>query len=104
MKMIFIFLLCLAAACKKGNNAYPECVQTVVDNGSDDYEKINQYRYNSKTVYLFSSRRCCDDFNYLYDENCNRLCAPSGGITGRGDNKCPDFAQNAQLVRLVWER
>jgi hypothetical protein len=102
MKTLLILLICLAAACKETEIPYPKCVQTVIDNGSNDYEGIRQYTYNNKTVYLFTTKRCCDFLDYLYDDCCNELCAPSGGISGRGDNRCPDFKQNAQLVRLVW--
>lgn len=63
---------------------------------------VNEYMYNGKTVYLFSSD-CCDQYNMVYDSQCNYVCAPSGGITGKGDSKCPDFNAAAKLVRLVWK-
>jgi hypothetical protein len=102
VKIVIIFFICLAVACKKESNSYPECVQTVIDNGSGDYYGIWEYSYNNKTVYLFTTKKCCDFLDRLYDENCNYLCAPSGGISGKGDNRCPDFMQNAQRVKLVW--
>ncbi len=52
-------------------------------------------------MYLFSSN-CCDQFNTLYDESCNRICAPSGGFTGRGDGRCRDFNQVAKYLGKVW--
>ena len=63
---------------------------------------VNEYMYNGKTVYLFSSN-CCDQYNMVYDSQCNYVCAPSGGITGKGDSKCEDFNTSAKHVKLVWK-
>lgn len=63
---------------------------------------VSEYLYKGKTVYLFSSD-CCDQFNYLYDETCNKICAPSGGITGHGDGTCTDFSDSSKLIRVVWQ-
>ncbi|CAF1094025.1 unnamed protein product [Adineta ricciae] len=63
---------------------------------------VYEYVYQNKRTFLFSSN-CCDQFNELYDEECNRICAPSGGFTGRGDGKCPDFATTAKIVGKVWQ-
>ena len=54
------------------------------------------------TAYLFVAP-CCDQFNLLYDAQGRRLCAPSGGITGRGDGRCeppPDLSS----ARPVWRQ
>lgn len=64
--------------------------------------EIYQYDYAGKNVYTISSN-CCDAFTTLVDENCNYICAPSGGFTGRGDGKCPEFTTKAKQVRLVWK-
>jgi len=43
-------------------------------------------------VYYYLPSPCCDIYNFLYDSDGNYLCAPDGGITGRGDGTCPrDF-------------
>jgi hypothetical protein len=74
---------------------------------SNQYEnpplQIDEYEYNGKKVYLFTAD-CCDQYNILFDENCKGFCAPSGGITGKGDGKCTDFKDNAKLVRNIWKR
>jgi len=59
------------------------------------------YTYQGRKVYRISSD-CCDQFNYVYDECLNVICAPDGGITGKGDGRCPDFAANATNEQLVW--
>lgn len=55
--------------------------------------------YKGKPAYLFISP-CCDQFNYLYDSDGTRLCAPSGGISGGGDGSCPDalLGKEAKVV------
>src|SRR5262245_13886108 len=48
---------------------------------------IRRVLYKGSPAYLVASP-CCDHFNYLYDAQGLRLCAPSGGIAGKGDGKC----------------
>lgn len=64
--------------------------------------EVNEYIYQGKHVFLFSAD-CCDQYYELYDESCNLVCAPSGGLTGHGDGRCNDFYTAAQHVRLVWK-
>jgi hypothetical protein len=64
--------------------------------------EVHEYVYQNKKVYLFSSP-CCDQYNVVYDAECNYICAPSGGLTGKGDRKCEDFTANARLIKLVWK-
>jgi hypothetical protein len=64
--------------------------------------EVNEYLYRGKHVFLFSAD-CCDQYYELYDENCNYICAPSGGFGGHGDGKCSDFSSSAQHIRLVWK-
>jgi hypothetical protein len=63
---------------------------------------VTEYEYKGKKVYLFTSD-CCDQYFELYDEDCNLVCAPSGGITGAGDGRCTDFYSTATLIRIVWK-
>ncbi|CAF0851711.1 unnamed protein product [Rotaria sordida] len=63
--------------------------------------RIDNYLYNGKMAYLVTSN-CCDQFNPLYDGECNQICAPSGGFTGRGDGNCPDFDETAKQLGNVW--
>lgn len=101
------FPLLLALQCDKQKSEIPSCIQKKIDQikagpkGSDASE-INEYIYQGKHVYLFNSA-CCDQYNPLLDGNCNYICAPSGGITGKGDMKCTDFSATAQFVKLVWK-
>jgi len=64
--------------------------------------QVDEYMYKNKQVFLFSSN-CCDQYNMLYDNQCNLVCAPSGGFAGRGDGKCPDFFETAKHIKLIWK-
>ena len=60
-----------------------------------------EWKVDGKTYYYITSD-CCDQFNYLYDDKCNEVCAPDGGFTGTGDGNCPPF--NGPVERtLLWE-
>ena len=63
--------------------------------------KIWQYEYNGKTVYYIPSH-CCDIPSMVLDENCNQICSPDGGITGKGDGKCKDFFSARKNEKLIW--
>jgi hypothetical protein len=64
--------------------------------------EVHEYEYRERKVYFFSAD-CCDFFDTVIDENCVYICAPSGGITGKGDGKCNDFNQSAKYLKRVWK-
>lgn len=85
----------------------PPCIQRKIDSIKQQPAwnpplQVNEYEYDGRKVYLFSAN-CCDQFESLLDANCNYICAPSGGFTGKGDRKCTDFGQQAKHLRLVWK-
>lgn len=109
MKLI-LFLLALPLlnnTCNKNKTAIPPCIKEKIEAIKKEPKwnppaEVNEYIYKDKRVFLFSSN-CCDQYNNLYDKDCNIICAPSGGYTGKGDNKCNDFFPAAKHVRLVWK-
>ena len=93
---------------KEDTSAVPACVKKLLDDAAKDTPptlpiQIDEYSYKGKRVYLVTAD-CCDFYNVVYDENCGRICAPSGGIAGTGDGQCPDFSKEAKHVRLVWKK
>lgn len=89
-------------------DSVPACVRKLIDDGKKDLPptpplQVDEYVYNGKKVFLFTAD-CCDQFNVVYDEDCKRLCAASGGITGRGDGNCVDFEKKATYVKVVWKK
>lgn len=92
---------------EQGNDSLPVCLKQMIDERrkeepSNPPVQADEYLYNGKEVFLFTFG-CCDQFNMLYDDSCKNICAPSGGFTGRGDGRCPDFSKNAKYIRLIWK-
>ena len=63
--------------------------------------KILRYQYDGREVYFVPSH-CCDMTSELFTANGDRICAPDGGITGRGDGRCPDFHETRSDEELIW--
>lgn len=110
MKFILFLMAVLPLTnprCIKAKPGLPDCIQSQIDAIRKQPKwnppaEVNEYIFEGRTVYLFSSP-CCDQHNKLYDIDCNYICAPSGGYTGRGDEKCTSFNEEAKHVRLVWK-
>lgn len=47
-----------------------------------------RYVFGGQVYYGFIAP-CCDQFNPMFDARGKYICAPSGGYTGRGDERCP---------------
>ncbi|HET9033859.1 MAG TPA: hypothetical protein VFN25_13270 [Dokdonella sp.] len=63
--------------------------------------RILRYRYRDQFVY-YVPPSCCDQPSTLYDAKGKVLCAPDGGLTGRGDGRCTDFREKRSNESLVW--
>jgi hypothetical protein len=63
--------------------------------------RIVRYRYDEKHVYYVPAV-CCDQPSTLYDDQGQVVCQPDGGFSGRGDNRCPDFASRRRDETLIW--
>lgn len=63
---------------------------------------LKQCEYKNQIVYYLPSR-CCDAFSILYDKSGNVICAPDGGITGKGDGRCPDFLEERKNCEVIWK-
>ena len=63
---------------------------------------IWRFNYRGSEVFYIPPS-CCDVYSELYDSNGVLLCAPDGGLTGRGDGRCPDFAAERSAGVLVWK-
>lgn len=104
---ILISLLAFTSCQKsKNSNKIPSCIEDMImDIQKEDVKnpptEIWKWKVDGKT-YFYITSECCDFFNYLYDENCMVVCAPDGGITGMGDQKCPKFVGEISKT-LVWE-
>lgn len=87
-------------------NEIPDCIKDKIEEIKEQDvwnspAKIYQYQYKGLTVYYIPPR-CCDIMSSLYDENCDIICSPDGGIAGNGDGLCPDFFTSSTDESLVW--
>lgn len=84
----------------------PSCIKTKIEqlkNAEVQNPPAQVWEWNvDGASYYYITADCCDQYNLLYDSNCNIICAPDGGITGNGDGKCPTFNGTVQKT-LIWE-
>ncbi|WP_461067746.1 DUF6970 domain-containing protein [Spirosoma horti] len=103
------FTSLMALGCKNESipKGTPECITDLINQikSQDKWEppaKVYRYSYKGQVVY-FIPQRCCDIPSILLDEQCNTVCSPDGGISGRGDGKCADFFASRTEEKLIWE-
>lgn len=107
--ILAVTLIAQTNTCKKDNakiNA-PDCVLAKIESiKKEDVwnppAKVYEYEYKGQKVYYIPSR-CCDIPSILYNSNCQAICSPDGGFTGKGDGKCSDFFETRKNERLVWQ-
>jgi hypothetical protein len=107
--LIIGILISVLGSCEKSGlpSDIPACIlQKINEIQADEVRNppasVWQYEYNQKTVYYIPAY-CCDIQSQLLDENCNLICSPDGGLTGKGDGKCPDFFTNRKNEKLIWQ-
>ena len=111
MKNVFILVtsIFIIASCENSEpkGDIPECIEDKIESIKKQSvwnppAKIYSYQYSGETVYYIPAR-CCDIMSELYDDSCNFICAPDGGVAGNGDGNCPDFFTNRTNEKLLWE-
>ncbi len=108
LSAVFTLLTFIFVACDKPENTrqLPDCIRVKIDEIMREAVRnppaqVWEWKADGKTYYYITSD-CCDQFNLLYDESCNEVCAPDGGFTGAGDGNCPDF--QGQIIKTkIWE-
>lgn len=106
---IFLFSVLLdAKKCdSKKQDDIPACIQQLITDYANRPVQnpsavFYEYDYKGQKVY-YMKPPCCDQFSKLYDSGCNLICAPDGGITGKGDGKCPDFFTERSNEKVIWK-
>jgi hypothetical protein len=109
-----LLVLILIAGCRKVDleptsekkDGLPSCVQTYIDTysqGSSTNFWAQVWRWeDGVNTYYYMNSPCCDMYNFLYDDECQIVCAPSGGFAGDGDGRCPQWAVEP-VKTLVWQ-
>ena len=62
---------------------------------------IARYDYKGDSVY-FVPPRCCDVMSIVYRSDGTVMCNADGGLTGKGDGRCPDFFTERRNERIIW--
>lgn len=94
------------AGCAVGAEPRPAWMEALItklsaEPESNPAQRIIQYRYQGKVVF-YQPPVCCDRPSTLYAEDGAVLCSPDGGLTGRGDGRCPDFRASRTGETLIW--
>lgn len=66
-------------------------------------QQIWSLNYEGKAAF-YVIEGCCDRMNTLHDGAGYARCAPTGGLTGKGDRRCPAPLPPREQMRLVWEQ
>jgi hypothetical protein len=104
--VLAIILLLTLPRCKK-EEELPSCIEKEINKieseGTGHLQiSVWQYEYNERTVYYIPPYYY-DGLSLLFDENCNLICNPDGGILGGGDGKCTDFFSKRKNGKLIWQ-
>jgi hypothetical protein len=106
--IILILLTIILFSCTKNVlQTGPSCIQEKINifktlPKGNPPRSIIEYTYKGKKVFYVPAQ-CCDQFSDLFDESCNLLGHPDGGITGKGDGKFPDFSTEAKDPKVIWK-
>lgn len=101
-----VALMGILAACGGDAEEWPPFVEALIAQMEagpvgNPPASIWQYAYKGQEVY-YVPPVCCDVPSTLYDRAGSVLCSPDGGLTGRGDGRCPDFFALRTGERRIW--
>jgi len=105
---ILIGLVFLNTGCENSNLTIdaPNCIENEIKKIKNEAVRnppaqVWQWETDGQ-IYYYITSDCCDQYNYLYTNNCDIICAPDGGITGLGDRNCPNFIGPIKKT-LLWK-
>ena len=105
-----VFLLFVLGACSPKQHAQqevPSCIKAMIEEFKSQPVQnppieVWQWIKDDGEVFYYVTSPCCDQYNYVHNTDCEQVCAPSGGYTGKGDGKCPDLEENV-VQNLIWK-
>lgn len=105
MKYSILILVLASFSCSKHilqTKELPLCIQKKIEFFKSELKgnpqrSIIQYTYHKKRVFYIPAQ-CCDQYSEAFDENCNLIGHPDGGITGRGDGDPANFLKMQRIL------
>lgn len=108
MKYLFLILSATFFSCTKNVlQTTPSCILQMINTFKNEPkgnppQSIIQYTYHKKIVFYIPPQ-CCDQYSEVFDENCNLIGHPDGGITGGGDGRPANFFKDATNAKIIWK-
>ena len=108
LRMVCALSVWAAAGCARPTeSSNPEWVDQLIEQFESEPvgnppQSIWQYEYDGQVVYYVPAQ-CCDMFSTLLAADGTIVCAPDGGLDGRGDGGCPDFHDARTNETLIWQ-
>ncbi|MEZ5501035.1 MAG: VOC family protein [Steroidobacteraceae bacterium] len=104
--VICLILSTIAGCGAVAEESPPGFVSELIDKSSaapvtNPPTSIWQYRFRDQLVF-YVPPSCCDEPSALYDQDGRVICSPDGGLTGKGDGRCPDFFDERTEEKLLW--
>lgn len=109
MKYSILILVLSSFSCSKHvlqTTGVLSCIQQKIETFKNEpkgnpAQSIIQYTYHKKRVFYIPAQ-CCDQYSQVFDENCNLIGHPDGGIAGGGDGKPVNFFKEATDPVIIW--
>ena len=103
---IMVYFFCFGCKSTKQEENLPSCINLKIEAIKKEPVRnppAEVWKWEEgKKMYYYITSDCCDQYNYLYNDNCEVICAPDGGFTGKGDQKCPNFDEKI-IKTLIWK-
>jgi hypothetical protein len=103
---MFAWLVIVAGCSPGADDDRPAFVDQLITQLEAEPQKnppASIWRYNYKGLVVFYvPPYCCDVAGELYTSDGDLVCGPDGGLTGKGDGRCPDFFSVRTEEQLVW--
>lgn len=84
----------------------PTCIEEKIEALKEEAVRnppayIARYQFKGRTVYYIPPA-AGDQMSKLYGADCELICRPDGGFTGRGDGECPEFVEERKEEEIIW--
>ena len=99
-------IFCFSCKSVDNSESMPTYVRSKIENIQKETVRnppAEVWEWNVKgQMYYYFNSPCCDQYNYLYNDACEIMCAPDGDFTRKGDQDCPDFGDSV-VKKLLWK-